>query len=633
VRKHLLILSFFIVTGIAASGQPYPSRLGRFQVDQKRGCAPFTITLTNLLAGDCTPGKPCVMDYESNNANQQNQFTHTYTIPGTYTLKVLYQSVGQDDIVITVDQNTQPNFEIYSCANQQGYLKVVDNNYDQYVIDFNNDGTPEYVLPFSNNILAGPSTYPLPAPPQPTTYTMAVRGRKLNAADNCAAKTQPFTMKTFLPTPTISQLTSIDVTSVKIDFTTVPNVQYRMEVALNGSTNFQFLQSVYGLTTLTIPNLKIDDNYYCFRLSAVDPCNGAITPSTIVCTNKFTVTAQSDVNQIVMNTGNISAVSNFSINRNKVSFFNTLSTTFNDTNIICKTDYCYQITTIYSGGSKSVSLEKCVKAFSNKIPTSITDVTSVVSAGGVSLGWTQDPKFSTANYSVLRSSNGSNLSFLSLTPTTSYADNSYNIDGKFCYQVNYTDKCDNIALPGIVACPIRLSGTLEKSNAVGLKWSAYKGWAGGVNNYTIEKYNVSGAVVKTFTTVDTTLVDDTPDAINQLVRYVVKANANVNGITASVSNFVEFIKEANLYYPTAFSPNADALNDGFRVSGQFINKMNMKIFDRWGGLVFATDKNEPWDGSREGKPMPASTYVWKVEITDQAGRTFLKEGMVALIRN
>ncbi len=632
MRKHLFILIWLTVAGFAANAQPYTSRLGRFQVNQKRGCAPFTITLTNLLVGDCTPGKPCVMDYEGNNTNQQNQFTHTYTTPGTYTLKVLYQSVGQDDIIITVDQNIQPNFEIYSCANQQTYIRVVDNNYDQYVIDFNNDGTPEYTLPFSNNIQAGPSTYPLPAPPQPTGYTIAVRGRHLNSDDNCANKTQAFTMKTVLPAPVISVLTSIDATSVKIDFTTLPNVLYKMEVAVNNSSNFQLLQNVYGLSTLTIPNLKLDDNYYCFRLSAVDLCNNGSTPSTIVCTNKFTATAQSDVNQIVMNTGNISGVSTFNINRNKVSFFNTTSTTFNDTNIVCKTDYCYQITTIYGGGSKSISLEKCVKAFSNKIPTSITDVTSVVNTSGVALSWTQDAKFTTANYSVLRSSKGSNLAFLSLTPTTSYTDNTYTLDGKFCYQINYTDKCDNIALPGIVSCPIRLAGTLEKSNAIVLNWSAYKGYTGGVRNYSVEKYNLAGALVRTFTVTDTTFTDDQPDATNQLVRYVIKANANASGITTSVSNIVEFIKEANLYYPTAFSPNGDALNEGFRVSGQFISKISMKVFDRWGGLVFATDKNESWDGSREGKAMPPSTYVWKVEITDQAGRTFFKEGMVALIR-
>ena len=64
--------------GVAAIGQPYTSRLGRFQVDQKKGCVPLTITLTNLLVGDCSPGKPCVMDFEGNNTQAQNTFTtHT----------------------------------------------------------------------------------------------------------------------------------------------------------------------------------------------------------------------------------------------------------------------------------------------------------------------------------------------------------------------------------------------------------------------------------------------------------------------------------------------------------------------------------------------------------------------------
>ena len=78
----------------------------------------------------------------------------------------------------------------------------------------------------------------------------------------------------------------------------------------------------------------------------------------------------------------------------------------------------------------------------------------------------------------------------------------------------------------------------------------------------------------------------------------------------------------------------DNLNDAFLVSGQYIDKMNMQIFDRWGALIYlASKKDEKWDGNRDSKPMPASNYVWKVEITDLAGRTFTQEGIVSLIRN
>jgi hypothetical protein len=142
------------LSGYAAWAQPYASRLGRFNVDQKKGCAPFTVTVTNLLPGTCVPGiSPCAIDYGDGTPLQTNPplpITHTYTTAKSYTLKVIYQSLAQqqDDIGITADPNTQPDFEIYACAGAGATIKVTDNAYDQYVIDYNNDLIPEAILPF-----------------------------------------------------------------------------------------------------------------------------------------------------------------------------------------------------------------------------------------------------------------------------------------------------------------------------------------------------------------------------------------------------------------------------------------------------------------------------------------------------
>jgi gliding motility-associated-like protein len=112
----------------------------------------------------------------------------------------------------------------------------------------------------------------------------------------------------------------------------------------------------------------------------------------------------------------------------------------------------------------------------------------------------------------------------------------------------------------------------------------------------------------------------------------VRAIPNEVAMGEGNSNELVFIRNANLYYPTAFTPNSDNLNDGFVVQGQYIVKIRMSIFDRWGVLLYSSDKNEPWDGTSNGKPMPASSYIWKVDITDKAGRTFSEEGTVALFR-
>jgi gliding motility-associated-like protein len=109
--------------------------------------------------------------------------------------------------------------------------------------------------------------------------------------------------------------------------------------------------------------------------------------------------------------------------------------------------------------------------------------------------------------------------------------------------------------------------------------------------------------------------------------------ANSAGIISSVSNLVTLIKEPNLFYPTAFTPNGDNLNDIFNVFGQFITSFEMKIFNRWGEMMYATDDlDKGWDGLYKGTLMPEGTYVFRASIKDQAGRTFDRSGTIVLLR-
>lgn len=423
----------------------------------------------------------------------------------------------------------------------------------------------------------------------------------------------------------------MDPTSITLDFTTAINIQYRLEVALNNASTIQGFRTLYGVSTLDVNDLKLDENFYCFRLGAYDPCLNTYTYSNIMCTNRLTVTPQSDV---VVVTSNMVAtgIVNYSITRNSNPYVTVGASPFNDGDVECKTEYCYRVTANYGSGRTSVSLEKCGTAFSNLIPTAIDNVTATVAANGATLTWTQDPLFVPVNHSVNRSSSGSPYSFYVNIPGSPFNDGVYTTSGKFCYKIDYIDKCDNASSPGSAVCPVQLTGVLSQNNDVNLVWSTYHGFKNGVQHYILEKYDLNGVLIQAITQTDTTFLDNAADPENQYLRYVVRAIPNEVAMGEGNSNELIFIRNANLFYPTAFTPNGDNLNDGFIVQGQYIVKIKMSIFDRWGALIFSSEKNEPWDGSSNGKPMPASTYVWKVEITDKAGRTFSEEGTVALFR-
>ncbi|WMI67849.1 T9SS type B sorting domain-containing protein [Mangrovimonas sp. YM274] len=77
-------------------------------------------------------------------------------------------------------------------------------------------------------------------------------------------------------------------------------------------------------------------------------------------------------------------------------------------------------------------------------------------------------------------------------------------------------------------------------------------------------------------------------------------------------------------FPKFFTPNGDGYNDFWQVWGisdQFQPNSTIYIFDRYGKLIKELDPLGPgWDGTLNGKRLPASDYWFSVTLTD--GRTF-----------
>lgn len=609
----------------------YTSLHGRFQVNQISGCPPLNVTLTIIPPSVCNGANPCDMDWNGDNNYDENLvFNHIYNQPGTYWLQVLFQASGVDSIQIEVLPNIPPTFEIYTCGGNSAQYNITDTNYDEYVLDFN-DGSPVAIVPPGGT---GTHTFPSPG-----SKIMTLRGRNVNAQDNCAeTNLNPIAVAT-LPAPTLTELRVLDDTQIQLLHSGQDYIQYRLEMAENGTGSFLSLQNIYNNNTILVPNLQTEDNYYCFRLGAYDPCIDITYYSNTICSADLNLNVQSDVNILIWNTANAGIV-DYAMIRDGSAYavIPNTSNVFNDTDVVCDTDYTYQLISNYgiinTFNVRSYSLEETGTAISTTPPTPVQNITTIVDQNSVILEWDQDPAYAPAEYSILKSS--VNYTAIGTSASQTFTDTEYSNDEEnpVCYRITYTDLCDNQSTSIVDACPIQLNGVLGTDNSVILNWSDYDGWQSGVQNYTIEKYADGGTLLQTIDAgTSVSFTDNVDDPDNQIYVYVIRATSTNAALNQSVSNTIRVVKDPKIFYPTAFTPNGDDLNDYFHVSGQYIVDFRMNIFSRWGELIFSTeDISQGWDGRLNGKLVEEGTYVFNADLTDQAGRSFNRAGPFVLLR-
>lgn len=116
-------------------------------------------------------------------------------------------------------------------------------------------------------------------------------------------------------------------------------------------------------------------------------------------------------------------------------------------------------------------------------------------------------------------------------------------------------------------------------------------------------------------------------------KYRVTAYKNgSNGQISSLSNITEVIPTMSFYVPDAFTPNGDGINDTFGIAGEAIKSFNMRIYDRWGELLFESNSaTTQWDGSYRGKRVPQGVYVYQLSAQANTGQKAAKKGTVTVV--
>lgn len=85
--------------------------------------------------------------------------------------------------------------------------------------------------------------------------------------------------------------------------------------------------------------------------------------------------------------------------------------------------------------------------------------------------------------------------------------------------------------------------------------------------------------------------------------------------------------------PNAFSPNGDGNNDVLYVMGKGIRDIHLRIYNRWGQMVFeSNDLKTGWDGKFAGNTAPVEAYAYLLSVVFENGETIDKKGNVTLLR-
>ncbi len=84
--------------------------------------------------------------------------------------------------------------------------------------------------------------------------------------------------------------------------------------------------------------------------------------------------------------------------------------------------------------------------------------------------------------------------------------------------------------------------------------------------------------------------------------------------------------------PDVITPNNDGFNDALRIPDADCVNVGLKVFNRWGDLVYEVDRynnNDAWEGTHDGDPLPPGPYYY---LLTEAGSDEKRSGCVSIYR-
>jgi len=619
-------------------GQALESEEGRFEVSVAGGCAPLTVTVTNLF-----PGFDGTINYIFEGGATTTDTIHTFDTAGTYVIQQFgaQSSVELEDrVTITIFDPLEPEFNVVLCNDNSAVVNITDTYYDEFAVFFSSTD------PEADTVTASgppPSFRYADAGP----HTVTVVGLFNGLASNCGQASAAFTTVNTLVAAQLQglQVTTADPTNgqITLNYTTQPNINYVIEATAAGTTApFSEVQTITNASITTLGGFNTTQQFYCFRITAVDGCSGTRLFSDTICSPALTVNPVTDANQVAWN-GPAALINDLTVLKNGNTLINQpqlAPNLFVDSDVQCNDEHCYSLSVTYTNGLTATVAQVCTTAISSNNPPPINHTTATVNGSQIDLGWDIPTGAEPGSFIIQRRVNDGTTAFTFLDSTTenTYTDPNVNPNQfSYCYRISYTDVCGNPAQASIESCTMLLRRGALNGNNLRIFWNDYTGWLSGVNLYTVVKRNANGGIIRTLINGLSTNFNENVNGDGlQRFSYQVRAVSNIRPFKVAESNIIEVDLQADVLVPNAFSPNRDALNEELEVFPRFVTSYRMYIYNRWGELIYSFTQDErPWNGRYNNNAAfaPPGTYVYNIVFIDTEQRSFSKSGAVLLITN
>ena len=190
------------------------------------------------------------------------------------------------------------------------------------------------------------------------------------------------------------------------------------------------------------------------------------------------------------------------------------------------------------------------------------------------------------------------------------------------YELIYIDECGNqqITTQSVIVDDLTLDIQLDIDHFE----RTLNAWTVSDGSITTIQWILNEEVLGTSSSID---VSELNDDINKL------------SVTATSSEGCEYtatrevILRDGIEVVSAISPNGDGLNDVFRVHiPEAAARFNVKIFDRWGQLIYeSNDQYFEWSSKDAKRIGPFSTFAYVIKAVTAGGRTIEKTGVLTCI--